>query len=96
MEGFGHCATFDCILCQKSHLHVILKFGIKEFLIFLSGLDKMNKVAIGIGIGLPIGLVVGIKMSNQNISEVLFPNQNFKNQFWKILFFFLWNTKIFH
>ena len=41
----------------------------------------MNKIAIGFGIGLPIGLVVGIKMSNQNTSEFLFPN--FMNQFWK-------------
>ena len=43
----------------------------------------MNKIAIGFGIGLPIGLVVGIKISSQNISEFLFPNQSFKNQFWK-------------
>ena len=77
-------------------LFVILKIEIKTSLIFLSGLDKMNKIAIGFGIGLPIGLVVGIKMSNQNFPEFLFPNQSFKNQFWKILFIFLWNTKIFH
>ena len=43
----------------------------------------MNKIAIGFGIGLPIGLAVGIKMRNQNVTEFLFPNQSFMNQFWK-------------